>query len=144
MRLVGQLVYTSVLGTGYATHLLPASLLVGGGIAATYPAATIVASSAAPTHAQATAAGVAHDQPAGWRRGRYLRAHNRTDGGFPGRCRWCSSRLKASTVPARARLRRPCATSSGGPPVRMWNCGASPIRYPHPAPPDVRRASCAI
>jgi MFS family permease len=55
---LGQLVYTTVLAGPYPTRLLPASLLVGTAIAAAYPAAAVLASSAAGAREQATASGV--------------------------------------------------------------------------------------
>lgn len=53
----GQLIYTTVEGGGYLTHLLPAAVLVGAGIAIAYPAATMLASSAAGMDDQGTASG---------------------------------------------------------------------------------------
>ncbi|MFJ3660008.1 MFS transporter [Streptomyces sp. NPDC090119] len=54
---LGQLLYTTVQNGGYLTHLLPAALLVGGGIALTYPAAVMLTSSAASLDDQGTASG---------------------------------------------------------------------------------------
>ncbi|MFF4806043.1 MFS transporter [Streptomyces sp. NPDC001351] len=54
---VGQLLYTTVGDGGYVTHLLPAALLVGSGIALTYPAAVMLASAAAALNDQGTASG---------------------------------------------------------------------------------------
>jgi MFS family permease len=54
---IGQLLYTSVERSSYATHLLPASLLVGTGIAVTYPAAVMLASAAAAVDDLGTASG---------------------------------------------------------------------------------------
>ncbi|MGP4000224.1 MFS transporter [Streptomyces sp. 8N706] len=53
----GQLLYTTVEQGGYATHLLPAALLVGAGIAVTYPAAVMLTSAAASSADQGTASG---------------------------------------------------------------------------------------
>ncbi|ORT57369.1 MFS transporter [Streptomyces sp. CB03238] len=54
---VGQLLYTTVEGGGYVTHMLPAALMVGAGIAVAYPAAVMLASAAAAMHDQGTASG---------------------------------------------------------------------------------------
>ncbi|MFD7244544.1 MFS transporter [Streptomyces massasporeus] len=54
---VGQFVYTTVRHGAYVTHLLPAALLVGAGIAVAYPAAVMLASNAAAAHDQGTASG---------------------------------------------------------------------------------------
>jgi MFS family permease len=54
---VGQLLYTTVEQGGYTTHLLPAALLVGTGIAIAYPAAVMLASAAASLDDQGTASG---------------------------------------------------------------------------------------
>ncbi|MFJ6721776.1 MFS transporter [Streptomyces sp. NPDC091259] len=53
----GQLVYTTVPSGSYATHLLPAALLVGAGIAVAYPAAVLLAGAAASAENQGTASG---------------------------------------------------------------------------------------
>ncbi|MFD5483295.1 MFS transporter [Streptomyces hawaiiensis] len=53
---VGQLLYTTVWSGSYITHLLPAALLVGAGIAVAYPAAVMLASAAAREN-QGTASG---------------------------------------------------------------------------------------
>ncbi|WP_330460663.1 MFS transporter [Streptomyces sp. NBC_00820] len=53
----GQLLYTSVEHGGYATHLLPAALLVGSGIAVAYPASVMLAGEAASLADQGTASG---------------------------------------------------------------------------------------
>ncbi|CAL9366898.1 putative MFS-type transporter EfpA [Streptomyces sp. enrichment culture] len=53
----GQLLYTTVEHGSYATHLLPAALLVGTGIAVAYPAAVMLASAAASLDDQGTASG---------------------------------------------------------------------------------------
>jgi MFS family permease len=53
----GQLLYTTVEQGGYTTHLLPAALLVGTGIAIAYPAAVMLASAAASLDDQGTASG---------------------------------------------------------------------------------------
>ncbi|WP_306316279.1 MULTISPECIES: MFS transporter [unclassified Streptomyces] len=54
---VGQLLYTTVEQHAYVTHLLPAAILVGAGIAVAYPAATLLASAAADMSEQGTASG---------------------------------------------------------------------------------------
>jgi MFS family permease len=54
----GQLLYTGALRGGYAGHLLPATLLVGAGIAMIYPAATMMTAAAARPHEQGVASGV--------------------------------------------------------------------------------------
>ncbi|WP_437278216.1 MFS transporter [Sorangium sp. So ce375] len=54
----GQLLYTRATDAGYTDHLLPAALLVGGGIACIYPAATMMAAATAGTHEQGVASGV--------------------------------------------------------------------------------------
>ncbi|POX58208.1 hypothetical protein C3492_39175 [Streptomyces sp. Ru62] len=54
---VGQLLYTTARQDGYVTHLLPATLLVGAGIAVAYPAAVMLASGAASPQDQGTASG---------------------------------------------------------------------------------------
>ncbi|MFD5476271.1 MFS transporter [Streptomyces hawaiiensis] len=53
----GQLLYTTVEQGGYITHLLPAALLVGTGIAIAYPASVMLASEAASLDDQGTASG---------------------------------------------------------------------------------------
>ncbi|WP_405909972.1 MFS transporter [Streptomyces sp. NBC_00828] len=53
----GQLLYTTVENGSYLTQLLPAALLVGAGIAVTYPAAVMLASAAASLDDQGTASG---------------------------------------------------------------------------------------
>ncbi|MEU0118106.1 MFS transporter [Streptomyces bobili] len=53
----GQLLYTGAGQGGYLTHLLPAALLVGTGIALAYPAAVMLASTAASLDGQGTASG---------------------------------------------------------------------------------------
>lgn len=58
LLLAGHVLYTTVLDGNYAAHLLPACLLVGAGIAAIYPPATLMVSAAAPPNQQATAAGL--------------------------------------------------------------------------------------
>ncbi|MFG2349677.1 MFS transporter [Streptomyces phaeochromogenes] len=54
---VGQLLYTTVQRGDYVSHLLPAALLVGSGIAVAYPAAVMLASAAAAMDDQGTASG---------------------------------------------------------------------------------------
>ncbi|MER5968486.1 MFS transporter [Streptomyces sp. NPDC002055] len=54
---VGQLLFTTVRDGAYLTHLLPAAILVGTGIALAYPAAVMLASAAAALHDQGTASG---------------------------------------------------------------------------------------
>ncbi|MFE9676997.1 MFS transporter [Streptomyces sp. NPDC006259] len=53
----GQLLYTGAEHGDYPTHLLPAALLVGTGIALAYPAAVMLASKAASSDGQGTASG---------------------------------------------------------------------------------------
>ncbi|QJT04994.1 MFS transporter [Streptomyces asoensis] len=53
----GQLLYTTVEQGAYTTHLLPAALLVGTGIAIAHPAAVMLASAAASLDDQGTASG---------------------------------------------------------------------------------------
>ncbi|MFD5326750.1 MFS transporter [Streptomyces sp. NPDC127092] len=53
----GQLLYTTVWSGAYVTHLLPAALLVGAGIAVAYPAAVMLAGVAATRENQGTASG---------------------------------------------------------------------------------------
>ncbi|MFG2375679.1 MFS transporter [Streptomyces sp. NPDC048504] len=55
---LGQLAYVTVPSGTYATHLLPAALLVGAGIAIAYPAAALLASAAAPAVDQGAASGL--------------------------------------------------------------------------------------
>ncbi len=55
---LGQLLYTRAIGGGYTDRLLPATLLVGAGIAGIYPAATMMTAAAARTHEQGVASGV--------------------------------------------------------------------------------------
>jgi MFS family permease len=55
---LGQLLYTRAVSGDYTGHLLPATLLVGAGIACIYPAATMMTAEAARTQEQGVASGV--------------------------------------------------------------------------------------
>lgn len=55
---MGQFLYLTAGHAGYVTHLFPATLLVGSGIAMMYPAATILVSQAAGPGAQGTASAI--------------------------------------------------------------------------------------